>query len=290
MSILIDQETRVICQGFTGRQATFYSERAIASGTTMVGGVTPGKGGSTHLGLPVFDSVAEAMQETGATASVIFVPPSNAGKAMIEAAQAQIPLMVCITERIPVLDMVKVKQALELSPTLLIGPNSPGIVTPGQCRIGIMPTEVFRPGSIGVVSRSSTLTYEAVAQISAEGLGQSSCVGIGGDPLHGLGYIDIVKRLLEDQQTDGIVVVGEIGGHEEELLARYLASVNVTKPVIAYIAGQHAPEGRRMGHAGAVIQRGVGDADGKIDALRQASVEVTTSPFKIGQTIAGALP
>ncbi|MBX2825164.1 MAG: succinate--CoA ligase subunit alpha [Gammaproteobacteria bacterium] len=290
MSILIDKDTRVLCQGFTGRQATFYSERAIAAGTSMVGGVTPGKGGETHLGLPVFNRVAEAMEQTGANASVIFVPPAHALAAMLEAIEAGMPLIVCITERIPVLDMVRVKQALVDSSSVLIGPNCPGIVTPDQCRIGIMPVDIFKPGNIGVVSRSSTLTYEAVAQVSAQGLGQSTCIGIGADPVHGLGYVDALKRFLADEQTEGIVLIGEIGGDEEEQAAQFLAGQNASKPVVAYIAGHQAPEGRRMGHAGAVIQRGMGTAAGKSSVLAESGVVLARSPFEIGRRIAELIP
>ncbi|MBX2882808.1 MAG: succinate--CoA ligase subunit alpha, partial [Granulosicoccus sp.] len=267
MSILVDKTTGVLCQGFTGRQATFYSERAIAAGTRMLGGVTPGKGGSRHLGLPVFDTVREGMDSTDATASVIFVPPAHAGAAMIEAIEASMPLIVCVTERIPVLDMIRVRQALAGSESVLVGPNCPGIVAPEQCRIGIMPVEVFTPGCIGIVSRSSTLTYEAVAQTTEVGLGQSTCVGIGADPVHGLGFVDAVKLFLNDDDTQGIVVVGEIGGSEEEQLASYLAETKPAKPIVGYIAGQHAPAGRRMGHAGAVIRNGQGTATEKMNAL-----------------------
>lgn len=289
MSILVDKTTGVLCQGFTGRQATFYSERAIAAGTRMLGGVTPGKGGSLHLGLPVYNSVQEGMAETHATASVIFVPPAQAAAAMIEAIEAAMPLIVCVTERIPVLDMVRVRQALAGSQSILVGPNCPGIVAPEQCRIGIMPVESFTPGCIGIVSRSSTLTYEAVAQTTEAGLGQSTCIGIGADPVHGMGFIDAVKLFMEDDDTRGIVVIGEIGGSEEEQLAKYLTDNTPAKPIVGYIAGQHAPAGRRMGHAGAVIQNGKGTAIEKMNALSAAGVNISASPVQIGRTMANAL-
>jgi len=289
MSILIDRSTRVICQGFTGKQATFFSERAIASGTQMVGGVTPGKGGTMHLGLPVFDTVADAMQQTGANASVVFVPPANAGAALHESIVAGMPLLVCITERIPVLDMARTRQALKTSKTRLVGPNCPGIVAPGQCRIGIMPTDIFKRGRVGIVSRSSTLTYEAIAQTTTSGLGQSTCIGIGADPIHGLGYVDVLKLFMEDDDTDGVVMIGEIGGVEEEQAATFLESQTINKPVVAYVAGRHAPEGRRMGHAGAIVQHGMGTAASKVEALQQAGVLISESPSAIGRTMAVAL-
>lgn len=289
MSILVDKTTGVLCQGFTGRQATFYSERAIAAGTRMLGGVVPGKGGSRHLGLPVFNSVKEGMSETDANASVIFVPPAHAGAAMIEAIEASMPLIVCVTERIPVLDMIRVRQALAGSQSTLVGPNCPGIVAPEECRIGIMPVESFMPGCVGIVSRSSTLTYEAVAQTTEVGLGQSTCIGIGADPVHGIGFVDAVKLFQADDATTGIVVIGEIGGSEEEQLASYLADNQSGKPIVGYIAGQHAPAGRRMGHAGAVIQNGKGTAVEKMNALSAAGVEISVSPVQIGRTMASAL-
>jgi len=289
MAILIDQTTRVICQGFTGRQASFYSERAIAGRTQMVGGVRPGKGGTQHLGLPVFDTVADAVSETNADTSVIFVPPAAAANAMLEAIEANMRLVVCITERIPVLDMARVRDAMVGSNTLLVGPNCPGIVTAGKCRIGIMPHDIFQPGRIGIVSRASTLTYEAVQQTTTVGLGQSTCVGIGADPIHGLGFVDVLKRFLDDEQTDGVIMLGEIGGIEEEQAADYLRARQSDKPVVAYIAGRHAPEGRRMGHAGAIIERGLGTAASKIDALTAAGVIVSESPSTIGSTMLGAL-
>lgn len=289
MSILVDKTTRVLCQGFTGRQATFYSERAIAAGTNMVGGVTPGKGGRSHLGLPVFSTVAEARSGTQANASVIFVPPAQAAAAMIEAVEAEIPLIVCITERIPVQDMLKVRAALTGSGSTLVGPNCPGIVTPAQCRIGIMPADIFKPGRIGIVSRSSTLTYEAVAQTTAAGLGQSTCVGIGADPVHGIDFVECLQRFFDDPETEGIVLIGEIGGSAEEQAAAFLLENESPKPVVAYVAGQHAPEGRRMGHAGAIVQKTSGSAAHKIAALAQAGVLVEPSPTGIGTAMASAL-
>lgn len=289
MSILVDRNTRVICQGMTGRQASFYVERAIAAGTRMLAGVTPGKGGQQHLGLPVFDSVKEAMNATGANATVIFVPPANAANAMMEAIAAELPLIVCITERTPVLDMLKVRNALLESKSILVGPNCPGIVTPNQCRIGIMPADIFKPGRIGIVSRSSTLTYEAVAQTTSSGLGQSTCVGIGADPVRGLSFADALKLFLQDGDTDGIVLIGEIGGREEEHAAEILQGQSVDKPVVAYIAGQHAPTGRRMGHAGAIIERGVGTVESKVQALQAAGVIISESPTEIGHTMQRAL-
>ncbi len=285
MSVLVDSETRVICQGFTGRQATFYSELAIAAGTRMVAGVTPGKGGQTHLGLPVFDTLADAVDQTGANATLIFVPPANACEALIEAVSSNIPLAVCITERIPVLDMVRVKKALADSSTVLVGPNCPGLVTPGECKMGIMPSEIFQPGKIGIISRSSTLTYEAVAQTTSIGLGQSTCVGIGADPVHGLDFVQALQMFIDDDDTAGVVMIGEIGGTAEEEAANFLKEAKVAKPVAAYVAGLHAPAGRRMGHAGAIQQHGTGSAKGKIAALRDAGVTVVDSPMDIGRTI-----
>jgi len=289
MSILVDQNTGVICQGMTGKQASFYVERAIAAGTRMLAGVTPGKGGQQHLGLPVYDTVKEAMRATGANATVIFVPPAQAAAAILESIEAQMPLIVCITERMPVLDMIKVRKELLRSDSVLVGPNCPGVVTPDQCRIGIMPVDIFRPGSIGIVSRSSTLTYEAIAQTTSSGLGQSTCVGIGADPVRGLNFVDVMKLFMQDEQTAGVVMIGEIGGREEERVAEMLLDYPANKPIVAYIAGQHAPMGRRMGHAGAVIERGVGTAASKIDALSAAGVTISRSPVEIGSTMLQAL-
>ena len=289
MSILVDSSTRVICQGITGSQATFYVERAISSGTKMVGGVRPGKGGGRHLGLPVFDNVKQAKAETQADTTVIFVPKESATAAMIEAIEAEMALIVCITEHIPVLDMVHVTGVLEQGHSILIGPNSPGIITPQGCRIGIMPAEIFQPGRIGVISRSSTLTYEAVAQTTAAGLGQSTCIGIGGDPIHGINFVDCLKLFNDDPQTDGIVLIGEIGGTEEEQAAQYLSSQSSSKPVVAYIAGQHAPGQRRMGHASAIIEHNAGSAAGKMELLAQTGVTVVESPVHIGATILNIL-
>ena len=289
MAILVNAQTKVICQGMTGRQGTFYAEQAIGAGTKMVGGVTPGKGGTQHLGLPVFDTVAEAIAKTGADASVIFVPRQSAATAIDEAIDAGIGLIVCVTERIPVLDVVRIKRRLEDSQTRLIGPNCPGIITPGECKIGIMPTDIFRPGKIGIVSRAGTLTYEAVAQTSAQRLGQSTCVGIGADPVQGMSFVDCLELFIADAATAGVVLIGEIGGVAEEQAAEYLKTHPASKPVVAYIAGQFAPAGRRMGHAGAVIQHGLGDAASKIRALKGAGVHIAESPVTIGETMARAL-
>ncbi len=281
MSILVNQNTKVICQGFTGKQGTFHSQQALAYGTQLVGGVTPNRGGEIHLGLPVFNTVTAAVAATQATASMIYVPPFFAADAILEAIDAGIKLIVCITEGIPVLQMLKVKAAMQGTDVVLIGPNCPGIITPGACKIGIMPAYIHQAGKIGIVSRSGTLTYEAVAQTTKEGLGQSTCVGIGGDPIHGMNFIDVISRLQADEQTHGIVMVGEIGGGEEEAAAEYIKHA-VTKPVVAYIAGQTAPAGKRMGHAGAIVTGGQGTAIGKINALKAANIEVVASPTQIG--------
>lgn len=289
MAVLVDKNTRVICQGFTGLQGTFHSEQALAYGTAMVGGVTPGKGGSVHLGLPVFDTVADAVEQTKADASVIYVPPPFAADAILEAIEAEVRLIVCITEGIPVQDMLLVKRALRGSGSRLIGPNCPGIITPEECKIGIMPGHIHRRGKVAIISRSGTLTYEAVAQITAAGLGQSTCIGIGGDPIAGSSFVDCLELFLDDPQTEAIVLIGEIGGQAEVQAASFLKDAGMPKVTVGFVAGRTAPPGRRMGHAGAVVSGGQDTADSKIEALRSAGIAVADSPASIGSTVLMAL-
>jgi len=289
MAILVGPETKVICQGMTGRTASYHIERAMAYGTNVVGGVRPGKGGTRHLDVPIFDSVSDSVSETGADASIIFVPPASAADAMIEAIEAEVPVVVCVTERVPVLDMVRVRDALEGSRTSLVGPNSQGVLTPQACKLGVMSTVHERPGSIGIVSRSATLTSEIVAQTSAAGLGQSTTVGIGGDPVHGIGFVDCLKLFMEDPGTKGIVLIGEIGGAEEEMAADYLKAVKFPKPVVALVAGRHAPPERRMGHAGTLTLFGRADANQKIKALRSAGALIAPNPQDVAETMRQSL-